>query len=225
MEWTSLVLSHLGDDAEMQVLDLGTGGGHHLYHLFHQMPNLKEGVAVDLSGEMLERVSALIPQVEILENDMTTVDLGRTYPFISVHDSFCYLTETNSVQRLFQVIQSHLALDGLALVKLDAIKDSFSGPYRYLTNFEEGPYHLTLTHYEWDPEVEDSWLEVIYLFLEQQDGVVTTREERHRLGLFAREELLDMARRCGLEGRFESLEPWDEERENLILKLTHPLSN
>ena len=221
VEWTALIEEHFTTQERLRVLDLGTGGGHHLYHLFHQNERLEGGLAVDLSQAMLERVQGLLPQMETRTCDMTTLDCAETFPLICVHDSFCYLQSSEQVASLFGSVKRHLQSGGLALVKVDAVKDSFSGPYRYLTNFEDEDFDLTLTHYEWDPDPKDSFLEVIYLFLEQREGKVTTREERHHLGLFSQAELVALAEGEGLEAHFHVLEPWDEERDNLLLVLLH----
>lgn len=221
MEWTAIVQEHFQDDPTLEILDLGTGGGHHLFHLFHQCPNLRSGLAVDLSEEMLSRVDSILPQVETRQGDMTSLKFGRSFPLICVHDSFCYLAAEKQIQDLFSNIKEHLTHDGLAFVKLDAVKDSFAGPYRYLTSFEDEDYQLTLTHYEWDPNNRDTWIEVVYLFLEQRGSELVTREERHRLGLFHQSDLLKMARSVDLEGEILPLQRWDEDRENLLLLLRH----
>lgn len=216
MEWCRLVENL----SVSEVLDLGSGGGHHLYHLVHGLETLKGGVAVDLCGPMLAELSRLLPQFETIEHDMTTLRLERCFDLVTVHDSFCYLTESEQVRRLFQTVESHLKPEGMSLVKLDAVTDDFQGPYRYLTTFEDEEREITLTHYEWDPKGGDGWLEVVYLFLERENGAVRTREERHRLGLFSKGQLLELAAECGLSGSFHQLERWDEERENLILVLS-----
>ena len=218
VEWVQLLEERFPEE-ELEILDLGTGGGHHLYHLFHQMPRLSKGMAIDLSGEMLERVSNLLPQVETMQGDMITLNIEKRYPVVSVHDSFCYLHSADQVKALFQTIGAHLTKDGIALVKVDAVKDSFQGPYRYLTNFEEDDFDITLTHYEWDPEPSDSKLEVLYHFIETKGAKIETREETHTLGLFSKEELMSFARVSNLEPTWHELERWDEDRENLLLLL------
>jgi SAM-dependent methyltransferase len=215
VEWCGLVE---GRDIR-EVLDLGSGGGHHLYHLVCGLESLSGGVAVDLSGQMLRELSTLLPQFETSEHDMTTLRMNRQFDLVTVHDSFCYLTQLEQIGQLFETIRLHLSPSGMSLVKLDAIADGFEGPYRYLTTFENEEREVTLTHYEWDPQAGDGWLEVVYLFLERECDQVTTREERHRLGLFSKEQLLKMASACGLSGSFHQLERWDEERENLLLVL------
>lgn len=219
-EWVEILTRELGEQ-DLQILDLGTGGGHHLYHLFHQLPQLRSGLAVDLAPEILSRAQALLPKVSVRQADMTELTLGQTFPLISVHDSFCYLCSLSQVQKLFQVIFSHLDEGGIALVKVDAVKDSFEGPYRYLTNFEEDDFDITLTHYEWDPVESDSTLEVLYHFIQAEGTTLQTREEIHQLGIFQKKELVELAAVCQLEACWHELQRWDEERENLLLLLRH----
>lgn len=219
-EWCEVIALELGKARVKRLLDLGTGGGHHLYHLVNLLPGRVKSVAVDLSEAMLERVAELVPRVETIVGDMTCLRTEQAYQLVCVHDSFCYLHQPAQVKALFETIACHLAPGGLALVKVDALADSFEGPYRYLTDFEGEDFDITLTHYEWDPVPDDHAIEVVYLFLERRGSQLTTREERHRLGLFSRDELLRTAAECGLTGRFRALEPWDEERENPLLVLT-----
>ena len=219
MEWCEIIEEVLDPKMPFSLLDLGTGGAHHLYHLTQNLSSLQGGVAVDLSPEMLKRAEQLAPQFETLCRDMTTLRLDQRFQLITVHDSFCYLTSEPQVEKLFETISRHLNPGGLALVRVDAVFDSFKGPYRYLTSFDEDEHEVTLTHYEWHQDPSDTVLEVIYLFLERRGQVVSSREERHRLGLFSKSSLLTTAERQGLRGQFRELEPWDEERENLLMVL------
>ena len=225
-EWVELIREALGQREQLDLLDLGTGGGHHLYQLCRLWNGTVGGVAVDLSEQMLKRVAHLVAQFETLTHDMTTLNLERRFPLVTVHDSFCYLRERGQVAALFSTIASHLEPEGVALVKVDALAGEFDGPYRYLTTFERPEREITLTHYEWDPDPTDSELEVIYLFLEQRDGRVETREERHTMGLFSRADLSDLWSQAGLEGRWVELERWDDERPNplIVLSLGSPSS-
>lgn len=218
-EWVGIVLEELGCRESLEVLDLGTGGGHHLYWFSRLWEGRVSGVATDLSSAMLERVAGLVSDFDCVSGDMTTLELKRRFPLVTVHDSFCYLKESRQVARLFSTIASHLEPDGIAVIKVDALAGEFAGPYRYLTTFEEPEREITLTHYEWDPDPGDTELETIYLFLERRNGRVTTREERHLMGLFSREELRSLWRGAGLVGRWAELERWDEERPNPAIVL------
>lgn len=222
-EWVDVVRDVLGERAALEVLDLGTGGGHHLFHFADLWSGDVSGVATDLSTAMLERVGGLIESFECLQADMTELALGRKFSLVSVHDSFCYLRQADQVARLFATISAHLETDGMALVKVDALAGEFEGPYRYLTTFEEPDREITLTHYEWDPDPSDSELEVFYHFLERRGQTLSSREERHVMGLFSRLDLESLSGRAGLSSRWVELERWDEDRPNPLLVL-RPLS-
>ncbi len=219
MTWVAVAQETLPGGHPADVLDLGSGGGHHLYHLVENWGAPLRGVAVDLEQAMLARVSHLLPEVETLVADMTQVQLERRFPLVCVHDSFCYLTTPRQVDDLFSVIARHLSPKGVALVKIEALADEFEGPYRYLTTFHDDDREVTVTHYEWDPDTSDDWLEVVYVFLERRQTEVTIREERHRLGLFSREFLESAWTRAGLRGEIRELERWDDDRSNPLLVL------
>lgn len=217
--WVAIAQETLPPGSASEFLDLGSGGGHHLYHLIQNWGAPLDGVAVDQEEAMLARVSHLLPEVKTLVGDMTQVELHRTFALICVHDSFCYLTTHRQLADLFSVIARHLSPQGVALVKIEALADEFEGPYRYLTTFHDDEREVTVTHYEWDPDPTDDWLEVVYIFLERREKQVTTREERHRLGLFSRADLKSAWTRAGLRGEIRELERWDEERSNPLLVL------
>jgi SAM-dependent methyltransferase len=218
--WIDLIVARIGRKRSLHLLDLGSGGGHHLYHLVSGWKGQTQCVAVDLCEPMLQRVRTLLPGARTVQADMTTLRLDQRFDVVTVHDSFCYLTELAQVKALFATVARHLRPGGVALLKVDALAGEFEGPYRYLTTYEDASREVTLTHYEWDPDPGDSWLEVVYLFLERSQNTVTTREERHRLGLFSRRQILAAAKAAQLAGTWVDLERWDDERPNPLLCLT-----
>lgn len=217
--WCDVISNHWEPGTALDILDLGTGGGHHLFNLVHQWNGPTAGTGVELSSQMAEQAEELLPHFEFRVEDMTAVRLDRRFHLITVHDSFCYLTRESSVRDLFGTIAHHLDREGLALIKLESVSEGFRGPYRYLTNFEDDKRDVTVTHFEWDPDPDDTSIEVVYVFLECTDDGVTTREERHMLGLFSRQQLLLWLDDAGLKGEFHELGRWDEERENLLLEV------
>ncbi len=223
-EWIHVVSAHFRPFKErsqpLRILDLGSGGAHHLRPILDQLAMDFSLVLVDQSKEMLRQAAARVPEAETIQADMTGLALQREFDLILVHDSFCYLTELEELSQLAQVLTQHLAEDGLALIQVDTARDCFQGPYRYLTNFEHGDGEVSVVHYEWDPDPSDRALEVVYLFMERQGPELKVREERHRLGLFSKEELLGSFNTADIGAEFVQLSRWDEDRENLLLKVT-----
>src|SRR6266481_2515141 len=69
------------------VLELGSGGNN-AFHLKSEF----EMTLVDLSPQMLAVSRALNPECEHRVGDMRTVNLGRTFDAVFVHDAISYMT-------------------------------------------------------------------------------------------------------------------------------------
>lgn len=223
--WCDLISNEMEPAQPLDILDLGTGAGHHLFNLVNQWTGPTAGVTVEIAADMSGQAESLLPQFEHRVEDMLKLRLDRDFNLVTVHDSFCYLRREDQVRALFSTVAQHLRPEGLALIKLEAVAEGFAGPYRYLTNFEDDKRDVTVTHFEWDPDPDDTSVEVVYVFLECTDDGVTTREERHMLGLFSSEKLLEWLSQVGLQGEFHQLERWDEDRENLLLTAKHKVND
>jgi hypothetical protein len=67
---------------------------------------------------------------------------------------------------------------------------------------------LRYLEWAWDPDPADSTYEVVYvLTLREADGTVRAELDRHRDGLFSRQEWLALLARAGFRARRES-DPW-----------------
>ncbi len=204
----------------LEVLDLGTGGGHHLLPLREAFGPNSRLTFVDLSKAMLEQAARRFPGATTVVGDMLDLDVGQRFDLALIHDSFCYLTERDELTRLAERLDTLVKGDGAVLIQLDLTRDSFYGPYRYLTTFETPDGEVSVLQYEWDPDPDDTWLEALYVFVLRQGSEVSVREERHRLGLFAESELFDIFEKRNFVAELVGLTPWDEERSSSMLKLT-----
>ena len=82
------VLTEACEPAPRTVLELGSGGGNNALHLKSKF----EMTLVDLSPQMLAVSRALNPECEHREGDMRTVNLGRTFDAVFIHDAIAYMT-------------------------------------------------------------------------------------------------------------------------------------
>ena len=92
-----------------RILDLGTGGGHHL----HQLTAEFDATAVDLSEAMLSHSRRLNPGVVHHIGDMRTVRLGETFDAVLVHDAISYMTTEADLLAVFATARAHLRPGGL----------------------------------------------------------------------------------------------------------------
>jgi SAM-dependent methyltransferase len=81
------------DAPPSDVLELGCGGGSLAWHLkAHFRMTL-----TDISPEMLEQSRQVNPECEHVLGDMRTLDLGRTFDLVFIHDAIMYAIDEASV--------------------------------------------------------------------------------------------------------------------------------
>ncbi len=83
------VLAGACKPAPRTVLELGSGGGNNALYLKSQF----EMTLVDLSPQMIAVSRALNPECEHREGDMRSVNLGRTFDAVFIHDAISYMKQ------------------------------------------------------------------------------------------------------------------------------------
>ena len=186
-----------GSPPVRDVLELGSGGGHNAVHLKDRFTM----TLVDLSAEMLDISRRLNPDCDHVQGDMRTLRLGRTFDAVFVHDAVDYMLTTADLARAVETVFAHCRPGAVAVFVPDATTETFEPTSGHGgsddTATGRGARYLEWT---WDPDQADSWVETVYVFvLRDADGSVDVVHERHRTGLFAREEWLRILTDTGFE--------------------------
>lgn len=210
--WRSAIRERLGPGRH-RLLDLGTGGGHHLHHL---SPGF-EATAVERSPEMLELSRRVNPEVRHLEGDILGLDLGETFDLVTVHDALPYLNTPEKVRNVLGRARSHLKRGGLVVLAPDYVEETFQGPYQSLTVHEGEGVEVTFVEYEHDPAPQDGLFEALLLFFIQRGPELTREEERHLLGLFSLAQWREWLEAAGFELELLDYPVWGDEREAYLL--------
>jgi SAM-dependent methyltransferase len=201
------LLGVLLDDARdpaRTLLELGCGGG----SLASNLKGRLELTLCDRSPAMLAQCRALNPECEIVEGDMTTLDLGRAFDRVLVHDAVMYAASERALRATMRTAHRHLRPGGLAVFAPDCVLESFVPSTD--SGGEDGPDGRGLRYLEWrwDPDPRDGTYEVAYAFLlRDATGNVRVEGDRHVLGLFARADWLGWLRAEGFDARSRS-DPW-----------------
>lgn len=191
------------------LLDLGTGGGHHLWHLL--LDTAIEATAVDLSEPMLALSRRLNSRVEHVVANMLDLRLERKFDAVTIHDSLTYLTSQAEVEAVFATARHHLEPGGVLLFAPDYLRDHFDGPYSALTSNQNDEITVTLTHYQHDPDPDDNLFEAIYVYFVQRGGQLETFQERQTLGLFDQAQWTEWVRRAGFEVELLRYDLWEQQ--------------
>jgi len=143
---------------------------------------------------MLDQSRQVNPECEHVVGDMRTLDLGRTFDLVFIHDAIMYATDESSLRATLDTAARHCRPGGGVVIVPDFVRETFQP--EVTAHGEDGADGRGLRYLEWkwDPDPRDTTFEVAYAFLmRHRDGSMQVEMDRHREGLFPREAMVDMA--------------------------------
>jgi hypothetical protein len=187
------------------LLELGAGGGSLAWHLKGDF----RLTLTDLSPEMQAVSAAVNPGVEHLLGDMRTIRLGRQFDVVLIHDAICYMITPDDLRAALATAGYHCRPGGTLMVLPDHVTETFAPEHS--SGGEDGADGRGLRYLDWtyDPDPSDCHYEVVFaLLLREADGSVTVEMDRHRDGLFPRDQWIEWIGEAGFTTTFE-VDPWD----------------
>lgn len=186
------------------LLELGAGGG----SLAHHFKDRLRLTLTDISPEMLAMSRRVNPECEHVAGDMRSLNLGRVFDVVLVHDAIMYATTNQAVRATLATAARHCRAGGGVVVVPDHVRETFEPSVE--TGGEDGPdgRGLRYIQWSWDPDPADTTFEVAYgLLLRDADGRVIVDGEQQQEGLFPREDWLAWLREAGFTPRVRT-DPW-----------------
>ncbi len=183
------------------LLELGAGGGSLASHLRDDY----DLTLTDASPEMLAVCRAVNPGVEVALGDMRTLDLGRLFDVVLMHDAVMYMTTHADLRAAFLTAARHCRPGGTLVVLPDHVRETFAP--ETTCGGEDGRDGRALRYLEWswDSDPSDTTCEVVYaLTLREPDGHVRVELDRQHNGVFARAEWLALLAEAGFSVRREA---------------------
>ena len=179
------------------LLELGSGGGNNASFLKKRF----EMTLVDRSPGMLEVSRSLNPDCGHVEGDMRTVRLGRRFDCVFIHDAVAYMATEEDLRKAMETAFVHCEPGGAALFAPDHVRESFR-PSTGHGGVDGGGRGLRYLEWTWDPDPADASYVVDFAYLlRERDGSVRAEQERHILGLFARNDWLRLLSEVGFRPR------------------------
>lgn len=163
-----------------RILDLGSGGGHHLHPLTAEF----DATAVDLSEAMLEHSRRLNPGVVHQVGDMRSVRLGESFDAVLIHDAISYMTTESDLQAVFTTARAHLRPGGLLIVAPDDYTETFAPPHVEHHTTRDAGTELTYVEYSTDLDPTDTTIETTYVYFIKRNGKLQVEMDYHVTGLF-----------------------------------------
>jgi hypothetical protein len=201
------VLIGAGGEPARTLLELGTGGG----SLAHHFKGHFALTLTDRSPDMLAQSRAVNPECEHIVADMTTLDLGRQFDRVFVHDAIMYATTLTAVQATIATAARHCRTGGGAVFVPDCVRETFQ-PESH-SGGEDGPDGRGLRYLQWifDPDPADDTVESAFAFLlRETNGVVRVEMDQHRFGVFARAAWFEWLASAGFEAR-SHMDQWNRD--------------
>lgn len=181
----------------LSILELGAGGGHTLHHLQKDF----DCTAVDIAAEMLEQCRQLNPDVETIEADMRSCRLKRKFDTVFVHDAIDYMTTQEDAAASVRTAATHLAKDGLCFIAPTYTRENFEN-HNIEADVNGDPSTgniLAYSSYVHDCDPDDDVFELVMVLMLNVAGEVQVIEDRHKCGLFERDQWAAWMEQVGLE--------------------------
>lgn len=191
-DFTHAILAHATGPI-ITLLDLGCGGGHNDSHLKKRF----EVTGVDINPGMLANARKLNPEVKYVQGDMRSVMLGRKFDSVIIADSIMYMLTEQDMVAAFRTAYGHLRPGGVFCTYAEVLPDKFSGGVSVNSPGKAGDTEVTLVEYKWDPDVNDTTLEFLFLFIIKEKGAVRVETDRHTCGIFSKDVWVGALRRAG----------------------------
>lgn len=184
-----------------RLLDVACGTGLHLQLLRAEF----EVEGLDLDGDLLEIAHERLPGIPLHQGDMIDFDLGREFDVVTcLFSSIGYVRTLDNLYKAVGTMAAHLLPGGLLLIE----------PWFTPAAWKPDTVHSLF--------IDEPELKIARINTSQADGrlsymdfhyLVGTPEgvehfvERHELGLFEQEEMLDAVRAAGLEVTYDPKGP------------------
>lgn len=188
----------------VDVLELGSGGGHNAYYLKREHTLTLS----DLNPEMLALSRALNPECHHVPGDMRTLRLGRRFDAVFVHDAVDYMTTEADLLAAITTAEAHLREGGVVLLAPDHVAETYEPATDCGGSDAPDGRGLRYLEWTWDPDPTDTSITTEYAFLlREADGQVASHAETHVGGLFPTRTWMHLLASAGLRAEMVEEEP------------------
>lgn len=149
------------DSPPRTLLELGSGGGSLAFHLKTHF----ELTLSDRSEQMLAVSRQVNPECEHIAGDMRTLDLGRQFDVVMIHDAVMYLTDELALRAAFATANRHCRPGGAVVILPDNVTETFAPETD--SGGEDAPdgRGMRWLEWTWDPDPTDTTFKTVWSFL------------------------------------------------------------
>ena len=190
-----------------EAVEFGSGGGSNAFYLKRYFSM----VLTDLSPDMLEVSRQLNQDCEHFQGDMRTLDAGKNYDLVFIHDAITYFIDPADLLKTFQNAKRYLKKGGILLIMTDQFTETFTAKTNH-GGVDQGGRGMRYLEWTYDSDSADHMTETQYLYvMRDKNGEVFKESDSVRSGLFSMAEWEILLRDAGFGAIFEpvnySMEP------------------
>jgi SAM-dependent methyltransferase len=174
------------------LLDVACGTGAHLEHLVRHY----DATGLDLDPAMLAVARDRLPDVDLVEADMTHFELGRRFDAVTcLFSSIAYARTRGGLDRAVATMARHLEPGGVLVVEPWVLPEGWD-PTRFQAIFVDEP-DLKVARMSIPPPLAGEQVLEFHLLVGTRDGIEHW-VERHEVGMFEDAEYRTAFRLAGL---------------------------
>ena len=158
---------------------------------------------VDLSAAMINVAKNINPEIEYLEGDMRSVNLGRLYDAVVIPDSIGYMTTKEDLRKTISAATFHLRPGGILLIVAHMKEEFQENNFAYTGCANDIDIVVFENNYILKPPGD--MYEAIIVYLIRRAGELQIYNDRHLLGLFTTDLWMELLSNQGLEVKRFSL--------------------
>src|SRR5690606_32065265 len=106
----------------------------------------------------------LNPELEHVEGDMRSLQLGRMFDAVFIHDAIMYMPTEDHLRRALETAAIHTRPGGGLLVTPDQTRETFTPSCEHAGD-DAPDRSLRFLCWTYDPDPEDTWYDVSFAFL------------------------------------------------------------
>ncbi len=178
------------------LLDVGCGGGKNLFNLKKRYT----ATGLDISVDMLSLAKELNPGCELVQGDMRSFSLGKTYDAIFIDDAIGYMVSQEEIESVFRCAYDHLNPGGVMVVTpefTEGFVQNEATTYKGEKTIEGKHIEVVFIENNYDPKPGDGTYESTMVFLIRENGKLRIKTDHHTLGIFPVETWRALLHRTG----------------------------
>lgn len=152
---------------------------------------------VDISREMLSLARKLNPEIEYIEGDMRTVELGKNFDAVAIPDSIDYMRTKDELRKTIKTANKHLNPGGILLIVAHP-KETFQ-ENNFVYTGKKGDIDITVFENNYITRNKETGYEAAVIYLVRNKEKLKTYIDIHKLGLFDKKTWFSLLKEEGFE--------------------------